>query len=104
MMAGGFGGSGGGKGLGKKDAAKGSASTATSTTIAKQIKLKPKQQWDRYMDLKAEAKIPVGIRIKNDEESKDWMGVGHVRSKDGAYTTVSVALQRALIAEVGLVG
>ncbi len=87
LLAGGFGGSAGSSG--KKVA-----------PSSKQIKLKPKQQWDRYSDLKQETKVPVGIRIKEEEDSKEWLGVGYVRSKDSAYTAISVAMQRALIAEV----
>ena len=85
LFGGGFGGGGGGK---KKKSDKGGPS-----------KLKPKQQWDRYSDMKTESKIPVGIRIK-DEPDEEWLEVGRVRSKEGAYTSVAVALQRALIAEV----
>ena len=84
LFAGGFGG--------------GGTSNAKSTTT-KQIKPKPKQQWDRYTDLKSETKIAVGVRMKEDA-SEDWLRVGNVRSKDNAYTSISVALQRALIAEV----
>ena len=84
-----FAGFGGG---GAKKAKAGKSST-------KQGKLKPKQQWDRYSDLKKETKIAVGIRMKEDD-SDEWLQVGHVRSKGSEYTTMSVALQRALIAEV----
>lgn len=87
LFAGGFGGG------GKKS--KGSSNKSAS----KPTKLKPKQQWDRYLDMKTETKIAVGVRMKEDD-SDDWFQVGHIRSKDGAHTTLSVAIQRALIAEV----
>lgn len=89
LFAGGF----GGGGASKKKA-------KDSKSDNKQIvKLKPKQQWDRYIDMKTETKIAVGIRMKEDD-SEDWLRVGYVRSKDSAYTAIAVALQRALIAEV----
>lgn len=67
---------------------------------SKQAKLKPKQQWDRFIDsLKGTAKMPVGVRMKEDD-SDEWIRVGAVRSKDDAFTAISVAMQRALIADV----
>ena len=68
-----------------------------SKSKKKEAKLKPKQMWDRYLDLKKEDKVPVGVRV-NDE----WFDVGAVKSKDNKYTAASVARQRALIAEVRL--
>lgn len=64
----------------------------------KEKKLKPKQQWDRYSDLKREPKIYVGVRIKGDD-SGEWMEVGRVKSKDSQYTEAAVFRQRAIIAE-----
>jgi len=91
LFAGGFGGGGGASTKNKVD---------KKSSASKQIiKLKPKQQWDRYLAMKGTKKIPVGIRMKEDE-TEDWIQVGYVRSKDDAYTEVSVAMQRALIAEV----
>lgn len=86
LFAGGFGGGGSTKGIEKKSS-------------SKQSKLKPKQQWDRFLALKATTKVPVGVRMKEDD-TEDWIQVGHVRSKEDAYTEVSVTMQRALIAEV----
>lgn len=80
--------------------ASGKKATSTNNNNNKQIKLKPKQQWDRFSDLKQETKVSVGIRIQEDDDTKEWLEVGSVRSREGAYTAVSVALQRALIAEV----
>ena len=87
LFAGGFGGGGA------------SANKVDKKASSKQIKLKPKQQWDRYIALKGTTKIPVGVRMKEDE-TEEWIKVGYVRSKEDAYTEVSVATQRALIAEV----
>ena len=88
VWAGGFGG--GGTSASKVD---------KKTSSSKQIKLKPKQQWDRYIALKGTTKIAVGVRMKEDG-TDEWIKVGYVRSKEDAYTEVSVAMQRALIAEV----
>ena len=88
LWAGGFGG--GGASASKVD---------KKSSSSKQIKLKPKQQWDRYIALKGTTKIAVGVRMKEDG-TDEWIKVGYVRSKEDAYTEVSVAMQRALIAEV----
>lgn len=61
------------------------------------IKLKPKQQWDRYLDMKTEEKVNVAVRMKEDGE---WLEVGRVKSKDNENIPLAVALQRAIIAEV----
>ena len=63
----------------------------------KEVKLKPKQQWDRYLDFKKEKKVRVAVRVVGGEE---WLEVGSVKSKDNGFTEISVARQRALIAEV----
>jgi hypothetical protein len=86
LFAGGFGAGGSTKSDGKK----------SSSSLSK---LKPKQQWDRYLDMKGTVKVPVGVRMKEDD-SDAWIQVGYVRSKDDAYTEIAVAMQRALIAEV----
>jgi hypothetical protein len=84
-LAGGFGG--GGAAADKKK--KGASTVSTA--------LKPKQQWDRYSDLKKEDKIRVATRIVGEE---GWLDVGRIKSKDNLYTEIAVARQRALIAEV----
>jgi hypothetical protein len=69
-------------------------------------KLKAKQQWDRFLELKSEPKVKVGVRPvgssqDNDGGSGGWLEVGWVRSRSPlASTPVAVARQRALIAEV----
>lgn len=84
-----------GGGTGSKKKAKGKKKGGNAPT-----KLKPKQQWDRYSDLKTEEKIRVGIRMKEDE-SDEWLEVGKIRSKGTEYTAIAVAVQRAIIAEHG---
>lgn len=68
-------------------------------------KLRPKSQWDRYLDMKQCKKITVGVRIRGDDESSsdnnNWMEVGRVRSESDEHLEVAVARQRALIAEHG---
>jgi hypothetical protein len=91
-------------------AASGPASTTTSLAMAgfgaddkskkkKETKLKPKQQWDRFSDLKKEEKIRVAVKAV-DSDSGDWLEVGFVRSAENAYTDFAVARQRSLIIEV----
>ena len=71
------------------------------------IKLKPKQQWDRYSEFKREDKVPVAIRLTDTSSTSssssppDWLEVGRIKSKDNQYTQAAVALQRAIIAEHG---
>lgn len=65
----------------------------------KETKLKPKQQWDRFGDLKKEDKIRVAVKVV-DSDSGDWLEVGFVRSAENAYTDFAVARQRSLIIEV----
>jgi hypothetical protein len=68
-------------------------------------KLKPKQQWDRYNDLKNAKGITVSVRvigsttIPMEQREVEWVGVGTVKSKDDAYTEAAVIRQRLLIAE-----
>jgi hypothetical protein len=60
-------------------------------------KLKPKQQWDRYLSFKKERAIPVGVRVADE----NWLEVGCIKSKDDATPVdIAVTRQRALIAEV----
>jgi hypothetical protein len=97
LASGGGGGFGGGTAADKNKKTKKGPSTASAA-------LKPKQQWDRYGELKREDKIRVAIRIvaeKDDEEGEgDWIDLGRIKSKDNLYTEIAVARQRALIAEV----
>lgn len=62
-------------------------------------KLKPKQQWDRYLDMKNEKRYRVAVKVADDDE---WLEVGTVKSQDDKYTEFAVARQRALIVEVRL--
>jgi hypothetical protein len=87
------------------------ASTTTSLAMAgfgggddnskkkKETKLKPKQQWDRFSDLKKEEKIRVAVKVV-DSDPNDWLEVGFVRSAEDAFTDFAVARQRVLIIEV----
>jgi len=70
----------------------------------REVKLKPKQQWDRYLaaDLKKEKPFRVAVKAEG-KSSDEWLEVGNVKSKDSAYTKAAVARQRALIAEVRFV-
>lgn len=62
----------------------------------KEQKMKPKQQWDRYNNLKKEPMVRVAVRV---EGADDWLEVGRVKSKDSANTEAAVAKQRVIIAE-----
>jgi hypothetical protein len=66
----------------------------------KEVKLKPKAQWDRYTLLKKEPIIRVAVRVV--KEGEDWLEVGRVRSKDNQYTEIAIARQRAIIADVSV--
>lgn len=91
FAGGGFGGSGG-------------ASAAAAKN--KELKLKPKQQWDRYTTaLKKERSVKVGVKVvvadsSNSNSIIDWLEVGAVKSAPGTATEIAVARQRALIVEV----
>ena len=63
----------------------------------KEAKLKPKQMWDRYLELKKDTKVRVAVRRNSEEE---WLEVGAVKSKGDKNTAAAVFRQRALIAEV----
>jgi hypothetical protein len=91
------------------------ATGATSTTSGfgsssaekKEIKLKPKQQWDRYTTLKKEPSVKVAVKVvgvaavdDTAASSSDWLDVGAVRTSPGTSIDIAVARQRALIAEV----
>jgi Family of unknown function (DUF6523) len=62
----------------------------------KEIKLKPKQQWDRYTNLKKETSFLVAVRVVGEE---DWLEVGRVKAKDNLQVEMAVAKQRVIIAE-----
>lgn len=89
-MAGGFGGS----------SSKTSNKNNSSNNSKDAIKLKPKQQWDRHVDLKAD-KFPVAVR-KVESPDTEWLTVGTVKSQDNAHTAAAVVRQRALIADVSI--
>jgi len=73
------------------------------------VKLKPKAQWDRFLDMKRGAtRIRVAVKSINNNDNDgtppgnvdgEWLEVGHIKSVDDAYTAMAVARQRALIAE-----
>lgn len=62
----------------------------------KEMKLKPKQQWDRFTSLKKETSVLVAVRVVGQEE---WLEVGRVKSKDNSNIEAAVAKQRVIIAE-----
>ena len=66
-------------------------------------KLKPRQQWDRFLgdDLKDADPVRVAVRVvlgKDSSKSK-WFEVGAVKSKDNAYTEAAVIRHRMLMAD-----
>jgi len=73
-----------------------SSSKEKKKSKSTEIKLKPKQQWDRYVELKDELDTAVAVRI---EGTDAWLGVGSVKSQDTKYTPQAVFRQRALIVE-----
>jgi hypothetical protein len=97
-------------------AAKGGFGGAANIS-SKEVKLKPKQQWDRYTELKKETAVKVAVRVVSapttattaaTEDStdsaaarrNDWLHVGSVKSSASVGIEMAVARQRALIAEV----
>ena len=74
----------------------GFASDGPTSKKKKELKLKPKQQWDRFAALKKETSVLVAVRVVGEE---DWLEVGRVKSKDNANIEVAVAKQRVIIAE-----
>jgi hypothetical protein len=74
-------------------------------TKRKDMKLKPKQQWDRYTGdgLKASEIVRVGVQVIDHSDAGEagieWMEVGTVKSKGDAYTEAAVIRQKALIAD-----
>jgi hypothetical protein len=78
----------------------------SSNNNKKDVKLKPRQQWDRYVDLKASDSVRVAVRIidinidsSEQQQQHQWIHVGAVKSKDNAYTEAAVIRHRVLIAE-----
>lgn len=76
------------------------SSSNRSKKNTQEVKLKPKQQWDRFTALKKETRYPVAIRKTGDNDASSWLEVGAVRSKDNQYTEASVVRQRGLIVDV----
>lgn len=71
---------------------------APSNNKKKELKIKPKAQWDRYTDMK---KVPViRVAVRKTGQDDDWLEVGRVRAQDKVTTEIAVARQRALIADV----
>jgi hypothetical protein len=96
----------------------GDSSSASSSSSNIEVKLKPKQQWDRYVALKKEKSIKVGVKIilpsnSNDDSTDDvtttssssnnWLEVGAVKCDPSIAIDVAVARQRALIVEVKII-
>ena len=74
---------------------------ASSSNESKEIKLKPKQQWDRYTALKKETSVVVGVKVASAVSVEgEWLVVGAVKSESTIPTEVAVARQRALLVEV----
>ena len=80
-------------GFGAGDSNKGNNS---SIKKKKELKLKPKQQWDRFIALKKETSVLVAVRVVGEE---DWLEVGRIKCKDNANTAVALAKQRVIIVE-----
>lgn len=73
---------------------------APSNKNKKELKIKPKAQWDRYTDMK---KVPVvRVAVQKTGQDAEWLEVGRVRAKDEVATEIAVARQRALIADVSI--
>jgi hypothetical protein len=102
LNAGGFGGGAAGAGAGGGSQAKTKAKVKVNT-----LKLKPKAQWDRFLNMKGAAtRIRVAVAQTDDSgeqeqpnQDQQWMEVGHIKSKEDAYTALAVARQRALIVD-----
>mmetsp|Transcript_35623 Transcript_35623/g.40922 ORF Transcript_35623/g.40922 Transcript_35623/m.40922 type:complete len:276 (+) Transcript_35623:78-905(+) len=94
----GFGG-GGGEGSNNKNNNKKNKKKKINKTDTN--KMKPKVQWDRYLEFKYEPKIAVAVQIITDADADagEWLNVGCVKSKDSKYTSQAVFRQRGIIAE-----
>jgi len=118
LFGGGFGGGGGSNKKSDKKKSKkgggGGGSGGSSGSSGSGNALKPKQQWDRYLDLKKETKVRVAVRPTSSSSSSsdssqssqtttdsdsEWLEVGRVKSKQDKYTELAVVRQRAIIAE-----
>jgi hypothetical protein len=83
------------------------AAPSNKDSKQKATKLKPRQQWDRYAELKDSEKIRVAVRVSGsadnvdveDVDAKKWLEVGSVKSKNNEYTEAAVIRHRLLIAE-----
>jgi hypothetical protein len=76
---------------------------AAASANKKEVKLKPKQQWDRFIALKKEPAVPVGVRVvvsSSESKNDDWLEVGAVKRQPEISIDVAVARQRALLVEV----
>jgi hypothetical protein len=76
---------------------------AAASANKKEVKLKPKQQWDRYIALKKEPSIPVGVRVvasSSEADDANWLEVGAIKRQPEISIDVAVARQRALLVEV----
>ena len=79
----------------------GSSSTnkkkSTANSSSKPTKLKPRQQWDRFLALKTAT--PIRVAVQTSTHSDKWYAVGEVKSKDDQYTEYAIIRQRVLMAE-----
>ena len=75
----------------------------SASSNKKEAKLKPKQQWDRYVALKKEPSVAVGVKVVSAASETDaWLEVGAVKRQAEISIEVAVARQRALLVEVRL--
>lgn len=72
----------------------GGGATNKKSKSKKSTPLKPKAQWDRYLALKNNPAVRVGVK-----KGEEWIDVGYVKSETEGMMEVAVARQRALIAE-----
>jgi len=65
------------------------------------LKLKPKSQWDKYLNLKKASSVKVAVRVATNSESDigEWYEVGKIKSDGDEFTESAVIVQRAIIAE-----
>jgi hypothetical protein len=91
---------------GKKKKKKKSSSSSSSNPPP--LSLKPKQQWDRYANLKAAKAFKAGVRVisssssSSSSSSNEWLETGKVKSENNESTEIAVVMQRGIIAEVGV--
>jgi hypothetical protein len=87
------------------------AAPSNKDSKQKATKLKPRQQWDRYTELKDSETVRVAVRVIGSAPTADtdtdnvdankWLEVGSVKSKNDEYTQAAVIRHRLLIAEHG---